>query len=294
MKIKEGQKINRVLQMSAISKDEYKALDEKQSIAGFEFDEIFLISNPNKDRHGDTIQPNGWDLTKYNQNVKGEVSGTVLLHHNSRELPVGKSFVWIEGNELYAGLKLADDVEGYDLGKIVAGLIRGNYLKNASVGFIPKQWEENEDGYNFKEQELIEWSLVNIPALPDAKRKELLAKGFDVDGAEKLGLIGEKSDCVLTSKNLAFENELLKEALETEKEINKSRKAPIKVYRKFLVEFRELMDLPEIDNELKAIEQVFGSLKTIASNNLWKTSQDGETHYELELGEDSKLKKYFN
>lgn len=291
MKIKQGQKIERVLQMSAIEKSEYKALDEKQTIAGFEFDEIFLISNTNKDRHGDDIDTSGWDLSKYNQSVKGETSGTVLFMHESRQLPVGKSFVWVEGNELYAGLKLADDVEGYDFGKIVGGLVRQNYIKNASVGFIPKAWEETEDGYHFKEQELIEWSVVNIPALPDAQRKELVQKGFDIEGAEKLGLIGEKSNCVLTSKNLTIENSELKEQLELQKEINEARKAPLKEYRKFLKELRDLMELPELEDEIKSINQVLGSLKTVVSNNLEENPQDTETLYELELSENSAVEK---
>lgn len=291
MKIKAGEKIERSLSMSIIEKSVYKALDEKQAIAGFEFDEIFLISNTNKDRDGDDIDTNGWDLSKYNQSVKGETSGTVLFMHESRQLPVGKSYVWVEGNELYAGLKLADDVEGYDFGKIVAGLVRGNYLKNASIGFIPKSWEETEDGYHFKEQELIEWSVVNVPALPDAQRKELVQKGFDIEGAEKLGLIGEKSQCILTSKNLTIENKNLKEELELQKEINEARKAPLKEYRRFLKELRDLMELPELEDEIKSINQVLGSLKAVVSNNLEENPQDIENLYELELNENSTIEK---
>lgn len=292
--VKEG-KVYRVnMTFAPIVKDQYKGYEDKEAICGFKFDEIFLISNANEDRQGDIIEVAGWDFTDYNQSVKGEICGVVLIQHKSQELPVGKSFVWIEGNGVYAGVKFADDVEGYDFGKIVSGLVKGNYLKNASVGFIPKKWEETENGYRFIEHSMLEWSIVNIPALPDAQRKELIQKGIDIEGAEKIGLINKKQDSIISENKISKENEQLKEEIQTLKDVNEARKIPLKTYRDFLKQFRELMELPELDDEIKSINQVFGTLKTIAENNLAKNSQDSETRLIIDVDSDSKFNKYFN
>jgi prohead serine protease len=66
--------------------------------------------------------------------------------------------------------------EIHPLAGMVADLIDHGFLKSVSVGFVPKEWEEREDveydGWfpplHFIEQELIELSVVSVPANPAA------------------------------------------------------------------------------------------------------------------------------
>jgi HK97 family phage prohead protease len=167
----------------------YKSVVEsKEKEAGFAFDELFVISTADVDRQGDTLNQKGWKLENYNQESKGEKSGPVLLNHNSMEFPVGKGFAWLEGDKLFSGVAFAKDIEGYDRGKIAAELVAKNFIKNASVGFLPTVWQESQTGYDFKEQELLEWSIVNVPANP-AAIQAMKSAGIDYQKALKLNVL---------------------------------------------------------------------------------------------------------
>jgi len=54
-------------------------------------------------------------------------------------------------------------------------MVQGDWLRTGSVGFRPQDWEVLRDpetnqftGYNFKKQELLEFSIVTVPANPEA------------------------------------------------------------------------------------------------------------------------------
>jgi HK97 family phage prohead protease len=268
MEPKKGEKIFETVSLGIIDKSAYKQLGEKQDLAGFEFDEIFVISTRSKDRHGDIIEQ-VWELDNYNQTVKGETSGPVLINHMSMSLPVGKGYAWIEDGKLMSGVKFADEIDTYDIGKTVAALVRGNFIKNASVGFMPIEWERlDEDGesmmdsYRFLRSELLEWSVVNVPANPDAQRK-MISKGFDLDNLEKAGLIQmDKSvkDVNEVVKDLKTKNEELNDKITELKDISEGRKKPLKAYRNYLKMFAKEMGIETTDNEVKSIEQIFGIL----------------------------------
>lgn len=296
---KSGQRLTKVVNLGIIEKSTYKALDEKQSEAGFDFDEIFVISTRNKDRDGDVIEQ-VWELANYNQEVKGERSGPVLVNHDSMSLPAGKGYAWLEDGKLMSGVKFATDIDTYDIGKTVAELVKQNFLKNASVGFIPLEWEklEDEDGdgwpsYRFLRNELLEWSVVNVPANPDAQRK-MIEKGFDLNKLEKAGLCkleGETKELNDMVNNLKSEIQELTEKLSEAKEIAEARKAPLKVYRKYLKLFTDLMELTALEDEVKSVEQVFSILFEKYQGEISeKTSSEAETLYSLEI-EDSELEK---
>jgi len=54
----------------------------------------------------------------------------------------------------------------------------GGWVKAASIGFAPITWEENDEGgWTFTEWELLEWSLVPVPANQEALRR--MVKAFE-------------------------------------------------------------------------------------------------------------------
>jgi HK97 family phage prohead protease len=298
--IKAGERLDKVVSLGIVDKAHYKDLNMRQAEAGFEFDEIFVISTNTKDRMGDIVEQ-VWELQNYNQEVRGEISGPVLINHDSRSLPVGKGYAWLDGGKLMSGVKFASDIDTYDIGKTVAELVKQNFLKNASVGFIPKEWEKLEDGsdtgwpsYRFLVNELLEWSVVNVPANPDAQRK-MIAKGFDLDRLERAGIVEmteETHEANDIAKGLRTKIAQLEDELVEVKDISEGRKAPLKAYRNYLKMFGELMGLTPLEDEIKTIEQTFGILfsksQSITSE---PTASETETRYTLAIDPNTELGK---
>lgn len=127
----------------------------------------WVLSNQDVDRMGDTINPNGWDLTAFRANP------VVLFAHDSNAPPIGRM-----RNVRSDGMRLIGDVEFagpevYDFADSIFRLVRGGFLKAGSVGFLPTKWQWSDDkdrpgGIDFIEQELLEFSIVPCPALPSA------------------------------------------------------------------------------------------------------------------------------
>jgi len=120
----------------------------------------FICSTGETDRMNDTIAPSGWQLSAFKKNP------VVLFAHDSASLPVGKAVsVGVQDGKLMASVKFAST--GLGLG--VADLIGGGFLRAVSVGFAPIDFEfaknaARKGGIDFKAQELLEISIVPIPA----------------------------------------------------------------------------------------------------------------------------------
>lgn len=146
---------------------------------------LFVISDGKKDRHGESINPNGWDFTEFNENP------VALIGHDYRQLPVGKWLPpYVENGEVLAWLDLA----GTERGEEARTLIEGGYLKTVSVGFGIGRWGGSGEEYDIMESKLYEVSLVSIPANTRARRVkdasaleafEKLDKAIEKEGIEK-------------------------------------------------------------------------------------------------------------
>lgn len=125
----------------------------------------FLISTDAVDRDGDVIDPKGWDLTAY----KG--SPVVLWSHDYTQPPIAKT-VHIETTKTGLSATAEFPVKGvYPFADTVYELLKGGFLSASSVGFKPIASEkavDREKGFNFSKQELLEWSVVPVPANPEA------------------------------------------------------------------------------------------------------------------------------
>jgi HK97 family phage prohead protease len=124
----------------------------------------FRISSETPDSYNDVIKADGWDLTRFEKNP------VVLWAHSHREPPVGQALsIEVDGDALVASAQFAD-AETYAFADTVYRLLKKGFLRATSVGFFPKEWTYDEDrgGYNFISSELFEFSIVPVPANPDA------------------------------------------------------------------------------------------------------------------------------
>jgi len=135
----------------------------------------FTISTAAVDREADSIAVAGWDLGNYRKNP------VVLWGHESWSLPIGRGFdVAVEDGALKASVEFvpADLPEGGSLAESVYRLARSGFIAATSVGFRPIKWTFTADkdrgaddwfpGIDFEEQELVELSIVTVPANPEA------------------------------------------------------------------------------------------------------------------------------
>ena len=154
----------------------------------------FCFSDGSVDRMGDTISPTGWNLHDFNKNP------VALFAHDSSAPPIGRaSNLMVEDGRLMGDIEFAPP-EIYEFADTIFKLVAGGYLNAVSVGFQPKDydWADDEDrewGLDFKAQDLLEISVVPVPALPSALI-DARAKGIDTrpiqEWAEKTLESGDK------------------------------------------------------------------------------------------------------
>lgn len=127
-----------------------------------------VASTPAVDRDRDRIMPLGIDLTNYQKNP------VVIFGHNYAEpwAVIGRAAdMQVDGSSLRFRPELREPANENDPMHIVRALWEQNLLRAASIGFIPREARENEfGGKDFLKSELLEISLVPIPANQDAIR----------------------------------------------------------------------------------------------------------------------------
>jgi len=143
----------------------------------------YVLSDETPDRMGDIIQADGWKLANFKRNP------IALFGHRS-DFPIGRwKNLRIEGTSLRAHLELAPAGTSDRIDEI-RRLVDAGILKATSVGFRPIKYaaldpESPWDGTRFLEQELVETSLVSVPANPNALA---VAKSLDIS-RETLALV---------------------------------------------------------------------------------------------------------
>lgn len=157
-----------------------QATIEKQSDGSF----IAIASTNSIDRHGEVVDNNGWDLKAFKKNP------VILWGHNHDEPAIGVSKkTWVEGTGKKAKLMiqpLLHDVT--ERAKAIKTLVEMGVIKTLSVGFKPL---ESPDGVTFTKNELLEVSMVNVPANADAMAmayKGLKNAGFDEEVIKDVGV----------------------------------------------------------------------------------------------------------
>ena len=151
----------------------------------------FVASHESDDRMGDIIRQDGWELSSFKKNP------VMLWSHDSRSAPpIG---VWknvrVEKKSLLA---IANFDEEDPFAALIEGKVRRGILNAVSVGFRPLEFEfrdEEKDAKeekfffrppaDFKKSELLEISIVAVPAHPKALRKALQIAHDGTPGAKK-------------------------------------------------------------------------------------------------------------
>ena len=135
---------------------------------------VWVANEESPDRMGDVIEVAGWDLTNFKRNP------VFMFQHNYNMAPIGTvPRVWKENKQLLNTVKfdMADSVAADIAGKVDRGVLRAE-----SVGFRPLEFEEISSrsafaAFRFTKAELLEISLVSIPAHPHALAKALGQQG---------------------------------------------------------------------------------------------------------------------
>ena len=136
----------------------------------------FTISTGVVDRALDVVDQSGWDLAGYRRNP------VVLLQHNSWDFPIGKCVdIGLEGGDLRATVEFvpADMPSGIgELAETTLRMCKLGFMSATSVGFQPIDWDVTTDpargaedwlpGFDFRKQDLTEFSIVTVPCNPEA------------------------------------------------------------------------------------------------------------------------------
>lgn len=129
-----------------------------------------VASDETVDRYGDVVSADGWDLKAFRRNP-------IFLWQHDYGAPIGRvPRVEVVGKRLVASVDFAAPGVS-DTADELWRLIEADILRAVSVGFTvhdPQDYEfiydedDNVTGYRFLRQELLELSLVAVPANPNA------------------------------------------------------------------------------------------------------------------------------
>ena len=145
----------------------------------------FIISTEKKDRHGTRLMLDRWDLDNFNKNgiigYQHNVYGNMCDAPNPDDV-IGAGKAWIDGDELIGSVKFEPKEINPLAEKIFRKVLHGS-LKSTSVGFTETKTGEFGEGleakgaenqtYIYGAQELLEFSIVNIPSNTDAIKRTL-------------------------------------------------------------------------------------------------------------------------
>lgn len=137
----------------------------------------FVLSSETEDRMGDIIDSTTWQLGNFKKNP-------IALFSHDNKWPIGKwSNVHVAGKKLLGTLTLASKGTN-SLIDTMHSLLEQGIMRAVSVGFIPGTAEriENTYGYIFRDCDLMEVSLVSVPANPEALAR---TKGLHLSAATK-------------------------------------------------------------------------------------------------------------
>lgn len=136
----------------------------------------FLASNEAVDRDGDVIKVEGWDVSRFQKNP------VILFAHDQSQMPVGKATAVRKITDGDRRLEMDIEFAQTDFAQDIKSLVEGGFLNAVSVGFkildadMPSEEVRGALGmppYGFliSKAELLETSIVPVPANQDALRR---------------------------------------------------------------------------------------------------------------------------
>lgn len=143
----------------------------------------FVASDSTKDSAGTVLNQDNWDLTRFNSNGIIGYQHKVYGGWDDTDNPdnvIGKGRAYVEDGRLMVDITFEPKEINELAEKIYQKILFGS-LRAVSVGFLPigkGRFGEGADSetYYFAGQQLLEVSVVNIPANPNALRKSMEAE----------------------------------------------------------------------------------------------------------------------
>ena len=143
----------------------------------------WTLSTFDLDRYGERIDPMGWDFSQYAKNPVVEWSHNYLIPAIGKIEGLAFDDGGLHGLVIFNGKEYDPFAWGIEQ-RVRAGVIRAG-----SVGFrvieieIPSK-EDSKDGTSliFRKQELLEFSICNVPANPFALVKNIEAAKKEIQG----------------------------------------------------------------------------------------------------------------
>jgi HK97 family phage major capsid protein/HK97 family phage prohead protease len=151
----------------------------------------FVMSDASVDRCGDVIDQAGWDL----KNFATDRNPIALFNHERNSVIGTWRDVRVKDGRLVGRLELAERDPDTPIVNMVRALVRQGILRAVSVGFQPKKVEplgKDANGFRFLQNELLECSLVSVPANANALQiakqfpRDVVAKVLGVSAIEQL------------------------------------------------------------------------------------------------------------
>jgi hypothetical protein len=141
----------------------------------------FIISSAARDRHNSVLNMKGWQLDNFNRNpivgYQHNVYGNNLCTPDNPDDVLGPGRAFIESDKLIGEVTFETKDINPQAEKIFRKVMNGT-LRATSVGFlevgtgetknVTNELGDPEEIYYFAGQELLEFSIVNIPSNPEA------------------------------------------------------------------------------------------------------------------------------
>ena len=142
----------------------------------------FVASDGSRDSAHTVLNQDGWDLKRFNANPVIGYNHEIYGAWNPQDVDfvIGKGRAYVEDGKLLVDITF-EPKEINELAEKVYQKVLFGSLNSVSVGFLPLgkgHWGEGEEApnearetYYYEGQELLEISVVNIPANANATRK---------------------------------------------------------------------------------------------------------------------------
>ncbi len=167
----------------------------------------FTMSDGNLNRLGMRVDPDGWDLDNYKANP------VLLWNHDDMRPAIGNMTDVRMDSKKLVGKPVFAEKEIDEFGWSIGQKVDSGMLTSGSVGFMTLrvEVEEKEDKLPVvisREQELYEFSIVNIPALVSAVKHNVNPpETRDDDYMEKLFVDNEEEETPETKGTSFFKEE---------------------------------------------------------------------------------------
>lgn len=171
-----------------------------------------IASSAVEDRQGEVVSVDGWDLKNFKKAPR------LLWAHDHHEPAIGKvTKTWYEGTGKSKRLMFEavfQDVT--EKARAIAQLVKEGFINTFSVGFKPLEMEGNV----ITKSELLEISVVNVPANPEAMLlayKSLKGIGVEDQVIKEVGIKADDKDALIVElqEELASVKSMAQKATET-------------------------------------------------------------------------------